>query len=203
MKDVTSTSLGLLIAYLLPGLAALYAFSLWLDPIQSQLKVFLTANANVGLFLLVILIAIALGMQITAIRWVVFELLFFKALLELVIRTFKRWSSKHKLAEQFKLSKVNFSSLRDPAKLSAFQAVTDEHYRYHQFWGGMTIVLPLLYLGLRSSSSLDFSWAKSCWSAFAFVIIEVITLAAAIEAYRRYVDRGNRILGKKKAAVKK
>ncbi len=65
MKDVTSTSLGLLIAYLLPGLVALYAFSLWPGPLQSQFQVFLTAESNVGLFLLVILAAIALGLQIT------------------------------------------------------------------------------------------------------------------------------------------
>jgi len=191
MKDVTSTSFGFLIAYLLPGLVALYAFSLWLDPIQSQLKVFLTADANVGLFLLVILAAIALGLQVTAVRWVLFELVLFLVLFELVFG----W--------KLRLSKSDFASLGVPGKLEAFRAATDEYYRYHQFWGGMTIVLPILYLGLRSSKSLDFSWAKSCWTAFAFVVIEVITFAAAIEAYRRYAGRGNKILGKKKAAVKK
>jgi hypothetical protein len=199
MKDVTSTSFGFLIAYLLPGLVALYAFSLWVDPIQSQLKVFLTANANVGLFLLVVLAAITLGLQVTAVRWVVFELVFF-VLFELVFG----W--------KLRLSKSDFSNLGEPGKLEAFRAATDEHYRYHQFWGGMTIVLPLLYLGLRSSSSYS-SWTKSGWTVFVFVIIEVITFAATIEAYYRYSSRGKEILkgektmpngwGRRKKAAKK
>jgi hypothetical protein len=193
MKDITSTSFGFLIAYLLPGLVVLYAFSLWLDPIQSQLKVFLTADANVGLFLLVILTAIALGLQLTAVRWVVFELLLFKALLKIVIRKFKRWSKKHRLSEQFRLSEDDFSSLGVPGKLEAFRAATDEHYRYHQFWGGMTIVLPVLYFALRSSPSYS-SWTKSCWSVAVFVIIEIITFSAAIKAYSRYASRGNKIM---------
>jgi small-conductance mechanosensitive channel len=212
MKDITSTSFGFLIAYLLPGLVALYAFSLWLDPIQSQLKVFLTADANVGLFLLVILTAIALGLQLTAVRWVVFELLLFKALLKIVIRKFKRWSKKHRLSEQLRLSEEDFSSLGVPGKLEAFRAATDEHYRYHQFWGGMTIVLPILYLALRSSPSYS-SWVKSCWSVAVFVVIEIITFAAAIKAYSRYASRGNKIMkgdvtmpngwGKRKKAAKR
>jgi hypothetical protein len=145
----------------------------------------------VGLFLLVILIAIALGLQITAVRWVLFELLF---------------------CRRHRLSKAAFSSLGDPGKLAAFRAATDEHYRYHQFWGGMTIVLPILYLGLRSHAS-NSAWAKSCWIAVVFVILEVITFAAAIEAYSRYASRANKILiggktmpngwGEKKRAAKK
>jgi hypothetical protein len=172
MKDVTSTSFGLLIAFLLPGLAALYAFSLWPGPIQSLFQVFLTAESNVGLFLLVILAAIALGIQVTAIRWVLFELLF---------------------CRRHRLSKEAFSNLGDPGKLAAFRAATDEHYRYHQFWGGLTIVLPILYLGLRSPSS-NSAWAKSCWTAVVFMVLEVITFAAAIEAYSRYASRANKIL---------
>jgi len=191
MKDVTSTSFGLLIAFLLPGLAALYAFSLWPGPIQSQFQVFLTAESNVGLFLLVILAAITVGLQVAAVRWVVFELLF---------------------CRMHRLSKAAFSSLGDPGKLAAFRAATDEHYRYHQFWGGMTIVLPILYFGLRVPSS-NSSWAKSYWTAVVFVILEVITFAAAIEAYSRYASRANKILiggktmpngwGRRKKAAKK
>ena len=36
MKDVTSTSFGLLIAFLLPGLAAFYGLSLWSPEIPNE-----------------------------------------------------------------------------------------------------------------------------------------------------------------------
>jgi hypothetical protein len=124
MKDVTSTSFGLLIAYLLPGLVALYAFSLWLNSIQSQFKVFLTAESNVGLFLLVVLAAITLGLQVTAPRWVLFELILFKLLFWLIS---KKQYRKHVLSSE------DFLILGVRSKLEAFRAATDEYYRYHQF----------------------------------------------------------------------
>lgn len=61
LKDVTSTSFGYVIAFLLPGLAALYALGLWSAKIAGILSTFLTSNSNIGLFLLIIATALGLG----------------------------------------------------------------------------------------------------------------------------------------------
>ena len=61
MKDVTSTSFGLVIAYLLPGLMALYALSYFSIPVHALFLTFLKAESNVGLFLLVDAVCLLLG----------------------------------------------------------------------------------------------------------------------------------------------
>jgi hypothetical protein len=74
LKDVTSTSFGLLIAFLLPGLEASYALSLWSDSVAKVLNIFLTSSSNLGLFLLVLTGALTFGLVVAVFRWLVFEL---------------------------------------------------------------------------------------------------------------------------------
>jgi hypothetical protein len=177
MKDVTSTSFGLLIAFLLPGLAALYALSLYFDPIKSQLSVFLSAESNVGLFLLVVLTALILGLQVTLIRWFIYEI----AIERIILR-------------RDKLPKEAFAALGQSGYLSAFRAATDEYYRYHQFWGGMSIVVPIMYFGFRLKTTAYSDFAISGWGLLSFLVVEVLTLAGALDAYRNYIERARDIL---------
>jgi hypothetical protein len=73
MKDLTTTSLGLIIAFLLPGLVALHAMSFWSPGIQKNLEDVWTADTSAGSFLLVTLASLAVGLQVTLLRWIVFE----------------------------------------------------------------------------------------------------------------------------------
>src|SRR5437879_6585940 len=75
MKDITTTTFGLIIAYLLPGLSGLYTCSFWSPTIATQFDAFSKAESNAGLFFLVLLFALLVGLQLTAFRWVIFELL--------------------------------------------------------------------------------------------------------------------------------
>ena len=61
---------------------------------------------------------------------------------------FQKW-----FLREFVLKASDSAGLADEAKLAAFRAAIDEHFRYHQFWPGMFLILPLVYGG----------WIKSTW----------------------------------------
>ncbi len=173
MTDIGSTSFGLFIAFLLPGLTALYSLTFWSARAKRVFETFLTAESNVGLFLLVLCASVAAGLLVTVFRWLLFEL----------------W-----LGKNYRLDSSAFSALRDEATLSAFRAAIDEHYRYHQFWGGMTISILLLYAGWLTSAWAQLSRRWILFSVTIFVVIEVATAIAAFVAYKHYVVRSRPIL---------
>lgn len=173
MKDLTSTSFGLFIAFLLPGLVGLFAVSFWFPVMRSLFTTFLTAESNVGLFFLVILASVVVGLEVTVIRWVLFEEL---------------------LCRPSRLRPEDFANLDSEGKLAAFRACVDEHYRYHQFWGGMTVVIPILYAGWLHYLLGGLTKSTKFVSILVLIALEFVTVVAAIRAYRNYVTRARRIL---------
>ena len=179
MKDITSTSFGLVIAFLLPGLAGFYGLSLFSPSIRQALDLFLTAQANAGLFFLVVLAALTLGLLITVIRWLIFELLVFAVILR---------------RKGINIPTASFEKLSDETKLAAFRAAVDEHYRYHQFFGGMTVVMPLIFYGWRTGS---FGWVSDVNPCLYWILATLLLLAifsATCAAYTRYTSRTKSIL---------
>jgi hypothetical protein len=118
------------------------------------------------------LAAIAVGLQISVLRYFLFECWWCRSI---------------------KLTPKDFDKLSDEGKLVAFRSAVDDFYRYHQFWGGMVIVqLPFFY-GLITK---HVTGRCSVYVAFALAaILEVATIFAAIESYERYVHRSRSILG--------
>ena len=76
MKDVTVTSFGLVIAYLLPGLIGLYGLVFWSKTFKEMFSTFLTSESNLGLFLIVVLASLAIGLFANGVRWLLFEVWF-------------------------------------------------------------------------------------------------------------------------------
>lgn len=173
MKDITSTTFGLVIAYLLPGLTALYAIALWSNDIRGMLGTFTKAESNVGLFFLVVLIALTLGLQVSAVRWVIYE----------------KW-----LCKSHRLEPEMFANLGTSDKLLAFKAAVEEGYRYHQFWGGISVVAPILFFGYLYLNYLDFSGKLIGLYIFIFLVVEIFTCVAARFAYVNYIARARKIM---------
>jgi len=73
IKDVTSTTFGLVIAYLLLGVTALYGFSFFSARVGSWFDLIFAGTASGGLILFMIFGAIVIGLQLSAARWLVFE----------------------------------------------------------------------------------------------------------------------------------
>ncbi len=173
MKDVTSTSFGLLVAFLLPGLAGLYSISFWSPPIRRVFETFLTAQSNVGLSILVLLAALTVGLIVTVLRWWIFEC----------------WVSR-----KYRLAADEFAKLDSDSKLASFRAAVDEHYRYHQFWGGMFVVFPFLFIGALKEYWAAMTEIRVALFFVALAVMEIITGVAAHAAFKNYGTRAKHIL---------
>jgi|GEM_PF-1588738 len=174
MKDLTSTTFGLLIAFIIPGIICLFAVSYWIQPLQNLFVLFLTSDANVGLFFIVFFIGTALGLEISIIRSYIF----------------KSW-----LCKSYQLSDDDFEGLHRSEYLTAFRASVDENLRYHQFWGGMVITIPILYLGWGINVSRE-NCAFSIAILICSTLVEAITILGAKKSYEYYVCRSKSILNK-------
>jgi len=174
MKDVTSTSFGLLIAFLLPGFSGFYALGFYSGHVRDILAKFREAESNLGWFLVVLLMSLTAGLLLTLARWLIFEQGF----------------CRHQ-----RLPAERMANLRFPAKFVAYRAAVDETYRYHQFFGGMAIVIPFAYIG----------WLREAWPGLTrfslsltlvlFLLIEALTAYGAAYAYRNFTAWAGSILG--------
>ena len=174
MSDITSTSFGLIIAYFLPGMVGMYTLTFYSKYARTVFSTFLTSESNIGLFLLVCLFALTLGLILTVLRWLVYEKCLCKT-------------------KSCSISFKDFKSIgQDEKKLNAFRATVDEHYRYHQFFGSISIVsIPFMY-GLITYNNLS-------KSALAFTVVfllffQIALIMAAIDAFNKYVDRSKSIM---------
>ena len=174
MTSITSTSFGLVIGFLLPGLMGLLSLVFWSERMRAVFQTFLTAQSSVGLFLLVILAALTVGLMVTVVRWALFEC----------------WWCKSD-----RLQTSDFAALgTSKDKLEAFSAAVDAHYRYHQFWGGMAVVLPILYVSWLHSAYTIWSFCQIALTFSFFIAVEILTAIAAAVAYRIFVGRARSIL---------
>lgn len=76
----------------------------------------------------------------------------------------------------------------------AFRGAVEEHYRYHQFWGSMSIVIPIFYLGWAREMGAFPITGKALLILALFLFMEGVTVAGAVIAYRNYVERAKQIM---------
>ena len=173
ITNFTSTSFGYLIATVLPGSSAIYVASLFSGSLRTVVDSFQNSSADIGLFLVLILASITLSMIIMPIRALLYE---------------------EFLCRSSKLKSDNFANLSKDGVFSSFKLVNDEHYRYHQFWGAMSLIEPFLALKYFAFNTTSHSGARGTVIALLLAFIEIILVWSSIEAYKRYVLRGNKIL---------
>lgn len=174
MKESISSSFGLLIAFLLPGVVGFHALAFQFPELDDLYTRFLVAESNVGIFFYVVLIALVIGLQITVFRWIVFEEIVFKRI------------------PRYKIPGGLYKKLSDDKMLSAFRAAVDELYRYHQCYGGLAVGYLLYFLLAPKPENLtDFQWYAVS------VVVEGLTIAAAFDSYKRFADKVWAILGGK------
>lgn len=172
MTDIGSTTVGYVLAYLLPGLATAVGFGL-ASPQIGRIFQMSISQQNLVLGLMGGLGALAAGLFVSLFR----ELIF----VELIARESRLTAEEHaSLAE-------------DDQTFKAYRALIDEIYRYHQFWGGMALALPILF-GAVLWRALQSGAASPALIVSAFLVLEVTAVWAALTSYRRYVERARLIL---------
>jgi hypothetical protein len=173
LKELSATSFGYIIGFLLPGLFGLYALGLWLSDVQTLLKPALSTQATVGPSFFLLLSALTMGLLLSAVRFFCFEKL---------------------LCRAHKFDKEIFKKLGTGEKLTAFNAVVEQHYRYHQFYGGCAIAALIAFP----------RWLQSVWSTISslhgvmlvggFLLLEILMIITARDSFTRYIERGNNIV---------
>lgn len=171
MADLGSTTLGFMVAYLLPGLAASIAAALWFSPIAKIFQAIIEKQ-NLALGALGATLAIAAGIFLTLFRALIFEEWLFR-------------SDRLSPEQQAKLAD-------DEQTFRVFGAIVDGIYRYHQFWGAMVLVIPVLVAGLIRVASPSGPTLIAVLVLGA--VVEVATFWAAYKSYERYISRTRLIL---------
>jgi len=109
VKDLSSTSFGYLIAFLLPGIFGLYALSFWFPQMNVLLQPILKADTSVGPSFIFLVVAVGIGVCISGLRYFIFEKgLYRKSCL--LPDVYRGMGSE---------------------RLAMVRAFVDEHYRYH------------------------------------------------------------------------
>ena len=172
MTDIGSTTIGYVIAYLLPGLATAVGFGM-ISPQIGRVFQMSISQQNLVLGLMGALGALTAGLFVSLFR----ELIF----VELLSRESRLTAEEH----------AGLSD--DEETFRAYRALIDEIYRYHQFWGGMALSLPVLF-GAVLWRALQTDAVSPTLLAAGFVVLEAAAVWAALTYYRRYVERARLIL---------
>jgi hypothetical protein len=153
MKDFTTTSFGLVIAYLLPGLVTLFSMSAWSENLRRIFRTLFSGQVDAGLLVSVGGCALVLGLVLNVFRWLTFERL---------------------ICKKYKVAPTIFSKSSSTQQLQSFLMVIEETFRYHQFYGSIAILTPFLYLSwLRFFETLLINDSVFLWATFMFIMAEL------------------------------
>jgi hypothetical protein len=176
VRDLLAENFGLLIAYVVPGLAALWACALWDVKIGAWMAQAGTLDTTIGGFLILTVAALGAGMLVQALRFALFELLLPK--------------SSHALRWWPYLTAPSYEhrQRRDPEVRAALREITDQHYRYYQCHGGLSVALvAVLVAWCVREENVSFG-AKAAMAALCLVCLAALFLAA-MDALRRTRER--------------
>jgi hypothetical protein len=129
----------------------------------------LKADATVGPSIMLLVVAVGMGVIVGAVRFFVFEKLIYR---------------EHCLPE-------NLYRGFSEEKLTVHKALAEEHYRYHQFYGGC-FVAGLIWLPgwLRGHWVLD---CRLVYVMIGFVLFELLLERSAADTFKKYVHKCNAI----------
>ena len=172
MKDVSEKNFGLVIAYLLPGFICLWGLSFSSNEIAAWLANSSAGESpSVGGFLYATLASLAIGLVLSALRW-------------LVIDHFHYWTG-------IPPPSIDFSELRDADKFAAFQAVVEAHYRHYQYYSNTLVGIIVSFLTYIVRGPDFPSW----YTWVAVVAILIALFCGSRDAMRKYFVRAEKILG--------
>jgi hypothetical protein len=166
VKQVSSDNFGLVIAYLLPGYAALWGLQPFIPGLDGWLGALPDAVPTVGGFLHSTVAAVAAGMTVSTLRWLVIDTIHHATGLRPPV-----W---------------DFSRLRESA--AAFDLVVEHYYRYYQFHAN-TLVSLLLVFATRRWVAEPLGLAD-----LGLVALMAVLFTGSRNSLARYYTRGGQLL---------
>ncbi len=171
MKEVSGRNFGLLIAYVLPGFAAVLAAGRYLPPAQSLVLSFGPDAPTVGGFLYVTLASVGVGLTLSTIRWLVVDTL-------------------HHLTG---VQRPPWDDSKLQERLDAFESLVDNHYRYYQYYAN-TLIAGFLFLLCRFVE-VGGCLGALAWADWSIVGLIVMYWAGSRDTLKRYYTRASFLLG--------
>jgi hypothetical protein len=159
---------GVLIAYVLPGFLALWATTYAPGPLDAWFGGPAAGPPTVGGFLFTSVAAVAAGIAVGVIRWLLIDALHHRTGLPP-----PAW---------------DFALLAERAE--AFALVVDHYYRYYQCYGGMVVSLALVLAARRWSLGFAVPDAPDLM----LLVLLVVFFLASRDSLRRYYVRGGQLL---------
>jgi hypothetical protein len=171
MSEVTDKNFGFLAAYILPGLVVLWGMSSFSSTINGWLDAAQGTGVSVGGFLFASLGSLAAGLIVSAVRWVMVD------------------SFHHKTG--IPKPNLNFGILHE--RLTSFEAVVHNHYRYYQFYANMLVAVAFLFC---CELAIPRPWLiGTVTSWLGFIVLELVLLFGSRDALRNYYCRSASVLG--------
>jgi len=180
VRDITSQNFGLLIAYVIPGVLALWGMSALFPPLEIGLRgAMATAGdpTSIGAFLYLLVGSVASGLTVSTVRW-------------LVIDRIHHWTGLRRPA-------WDDSKLQD--RLAAFEALVDNHYRYYQFYANGLVALTLILIIRMLKSGYGLCELDRINGGILFLII--VYWAGSRDTLRNYYTRAAFLLGTNERTV--
>lgn len=167
MKEVTDKNFGMVIAFMLPGFILAWSLTL---PFPALGKFFqfdaAKETASIGGFLNISLASLALGLQISAVRWALLDRLLSRGLPD-----------------------IDFSSLKDKDVFGSFIGVVENHYRYYQYYSNSFVAVAFGYTGyLISERHWGLGWVTVITGG-----LLIILYLASKDCLKKYHRRGAEI----------
>ena len=172
-EDLFSKSFDHLIAFVLPGLVALWGLS-YFDPsgLGEWFARAPASDTSLGAFLFLVLAALALGLFISGLRWLIFE----------------------KLLKLFPAPPLlDDAKRKDAGILQALADARHSHYYFHLFYANNLCALPFTYVGWLYAERAV--WYIHLLVLCGLVAVELVLFFCARQSIDRYKTKAEGILG--------
>jgi hypothetical protein len=169
VEESLHRSFGYIVAYILPGLVALWAASLiWTEiPISTYLDA--RAEVSVSGWSFLIFGSLGIGLIVSSVRWLIVDAIHHRTGLT--------------------APRIDFARLQD--RQDAFLTAVEHNYRYYQFYSNLFVSLVFALFG-------SLAHAGGLWSAktyAAVVALSALLFVASRDCLRRYYARLGQVLG--------
>lgn len=172
--DVIDKNFGVVIAFWLPGFLLLWGLAYSFPQVSALMPKPTEGEApTVGGFLYVALASLAVGLIVSAIRW-------------MIVDTLMHWTGV------LQPKKLDYGQLKKQDVLPAFQAVVENHYRYYQYYSNTLISILMafvVYLVIKGAGAI----AYLAWVALALVCVALFL--GSRDALQKYYSRIEQIAG--------
>ena len=174
-REVSINDFGLVIAYLLPGLLALWGTTYLTDTLRPWFGSPPTNMPTIGGFLYVTLASIAAGMTVSTVRW-------------LLLDTFHHRTG-------IPPPRSDFAHLKE--SVAAFGVLVDIHYRYYQWNANSLIALVFVYFARRWSQGI---WSMPVgWTDLGFLLLALVLFLGSRDSLAKYYLRTGQLLQERRS----